>query len=196
MEHMFDGHNEIGLPASLSEIYCLDFRRHFSDIEFFEKKVAPVLQIVLAIQSAKAFMDSEININGELCMNILITFNPFVGPDEIIAEDAAGLKKMKQVYEESGESVTGVVKCGLLPEIKMRDLNKVVKLLSGYLVKHDSGKYYFSHSSVRDWLQKEESDFFCDVLNGHSIMANYNLKTLKVKYPLHPAILLKMYVFV
>jgi hypothetical protein len=32
-------------------------------------------------------------------------------------------------------------------------------------------------------LQDEESDFFCDVLNGHSIMANYNLKTLKVKYP-------------
>ncbi|CAB4020263.1 ankyrin repeat [Paramuricea clavata] len=65
----------------------------------------------------------------------------------------------------------------------MHDLNKVLKLLSGYLVKDDSGKYYFSHSSVRDWLQDEESDFFCDVLNGHSIMANYNLKTLKVKYP-------------
>ncbi|CAB4010676.1 Hypothetical predicted protein [Paramuricea clavata] len=65
----------------------------------------------------------------------------------------------------------------------MHDLNKVVKPLSGYLVKDDSGKYYFSHSSVRDWLQDEESDFFCDVLNGDSIMANYNLKTLKVKYP-------------
>jgi hypothetical protein len=77
----------------------------------------------------------------------------------------------------------GVVKCGLLPEIKMHDLNKVLKLLSGYLVKDDSDKYYFSHSSVRDWLQDEESDFFCDVLNGHCIMANYNLKTLKVKYP-------------
>jgi hypothetical protein len=75
------------------------------------------------------------------------------------------------------------VKCGLLPEIKMHDLNKVLKLLSGYLVKDDSGKYYFSHSSVRDWLEDEESDFFCDVVNGHSIMANYNLKTLKVKYP-------------
>jgi hypothetical protein len=75
------------------------------------------------------------------------------------------------------------VKCGLLPEIKMHDLNKVLELLSGYLVKDSSGKYYFSHSSVRDWLQDEESDFFCDVVNGHSIMANYNLKTLKVKYP-------------
>ncbi|CAB4027601.1 Hypothetical predicted protein [Paramuricea clavata] len=60
MEHIFDGHDEIGLPASLSEIYCLDFRRHFSDIEFFEKKVAPVLQIVLAIQSANAFMDKRL----------------------------------------------------------------------------------------------------------------------------------------
>jgi hypothetical protein len=88
-----------------------------------------------------------------------------------------------KAYKESDESVTGVVKCGLLPEIKMHDLKKVLKLLSGYLVKDDSDKYYFSHSSVRDWLQNEESDFFCDVLNGHSIMANYNLKTLKVKYP-------------
>ncbi|CAB3991148.1 Hypothetical predicted protein [Paramuricea clavata] len=60
MEHIFDGHNEIGLPASLSEIYCLDFKRRIPDIEFFEKKVAPVLQIVLAIQSAKAFLRKEI----------------------------------------------------------------------------------------------------------------------------------------
>jgi hypothetical protein len=76
------------------------------------------------------------------------------------------------------------VKCGLLSEIKMRDLNKVLELLSGYLVNdQDSGKYYFSHSSVRDWLQDQKSHFFCDVLDGHSIMANYNLKTLKVKYP-------------
>ncbi|CAB3988165.1 Hypothetical predicted protein, partial [Paramuricea clavata] len=159
MEQFFDGHNEIGLPASLSEIYCLDFRRHFSDIEFFEKKVAPVLQIVLAIQFAKAFIDKE--------MYIFL-----LEPSEF-----------KQAYEESEESATEVVKGGLLPEIKMHDLNKVVKPLSGYLVKDDSGKYYFSHSSVRDWLQDEESAFFCDVLNGHSIMANYNLKTLKVKYP-------------
>jgi hypothetical protein len=93
------------------------------------------------------------------------------------------LQKLQQAYEESDESVTGVVKCGLLPEIKMHDLKKVLKLLSGYLVQDDSDKYYFSHSSVRDWLQDEESDFFCDVLKGHSIMANYNLKTLKVKYP-------------
>ncbi|CAB4020262.1 Hypothetical predicted protein [Paramuricea clavata] len=66
MEHIFDGHSEIGLPASLSEIYCLDFRRHFSDIEFFERNVAPVLQIVLAIQSAKAFIDTEIDIKNRL----------------------------------------------------------------------------------------------------------------------------------
>jgi hypothetical protein len=176
MEHIFDGHDEIGLPASLSEIYCLDFRRHFSDIEFFEKKVEPVLQIVLAIQSAKAFMDKEIPIKGQL--NVVTIHPSIFAQGEIIR-----LQNMQQAYEESDESVTGVVKCGLLPEIKMRDLNKVLKLLSGYLVKDGSGKYYFSHSSVRDWLQDEESDFFCDVLNGHSIMANYNLKTLKVKYP-------------
>jgi prefoldin subunit 5 len=161
MEHIFDGHNEIGFPASLSEIYCLDFRRHFSDIEFFEKRVAPVLQIVLAIQSAKAF------IRKEMCLMFHLRAS----------------EHYKQIYEESDESVTGVVKCGLLPEIKMHDLNKTLELLSGYLVKDDSGTYYFSHSSVRDWLQDEKSQFFCDVLNGHSIMANYNLKTLKVKYP-------------
>ncbi|CAB4038524.1 Hypothetical predicted protein, partial [Paramuricea clavata] len=175
MEHIFDGHDEIGLPASLSEIYCLDFRRHFSDTEFFEKKVVPVLQIVLAIQSAKAFIAKEMPIKVRLN---LATSLPSIFNDAIIR-----LQKMQQAYVESDESVTGVVKCGLLPEIKMHDLNKVLKLLSGYLVKDDSDKYYFSHSSVRDWLQDEESDFFCDVLNGHSIMANYNLKTLKVKYP-------------
>ncbi|CAB4004303.1 Hypothetical predicted protein [Paramuricea clavata] len=175
MEHIFDGHDEIGLPASLSEIYCLDFKRRFPDIEFFEKKVAPVLQIVLAIQSAKAFIDKEIPIKGELDFAL--------SHASILYDRIIRLQKMQQAYEESDESVTGVVKCGLLPEIKMHDLNKVVKPLSGYLVKDDSGRYYFSHSSVRDWLQDEESDFFCDVLNGHSIMANYNLKTLKVKYP-------------
>ena len=176
MEHIFDGHDEIDLPASLSEIYCLDFRRHFPDIEFFEKKVAPVLQIVLAIQSAEAFMYKEIPIKEML--NFATSYSSILDEGEIIR-----LQNMQQAYEESDESVTGVVKCGLLPEIKMHDLNKVLELLSGYLVKDDSGKYYFSHSSVRDWLQDEESDFFCDVLNGHSIMANYNLKTLKVKYP-------------
>ncbi|CAB3985955.1 TANC2-like isoform X1 [Paramuricea clavata] len=176
MEHIFDGHNEIGLPASLSEIYCLDFRRRFPKIELFEEKVAPVLQIVLAIQSAKAFMDREIDIKGRL--NCATFLPSFFSEGEIIR-----LQNFQRAYEESDESVTGVVKCGLLPEIKMHDLNKVLKLLSGYLVKDDSGKYYFSHSSVRDWLQDEESDFFCDVLNGHSIMANYTLKTLKVKYP-------------
>jgi hypothetical protein len=175
MEHIFDGHDEIGLPASLSEIYCLDFKRRFPDIEFFEKKVAPVLQIVLAIQSAKAFMDKKIAIKGQLD---LATSHPSIFEGEIIR-----LQNMQQAYDESDESVTGVVKCGLLPEIKMRDLNKVLELLSGYLVKDGSGRYYFSHSSVRDWLQDEESHFYCDVLNGHSIMANYNLKTLKVKYP-------------
>ena len=168
MEHIFDGHDEIGLPASLSEIYCLDFRRHFPDIELFEKKVAPVLQIVLAIQSAKAFIQKEIPIIGMFRSGL-----PLFREYQLAYE----------AYEESDESVTGVVKCGLLPEIKMHDLNKVLKLLSGYLVKDNSDKYYFSHSSVRDWLQDEQSDFFCDVLNGHSIMANYNLKTLKVKYP-------------
>ncbi|CAB4032244.1 ankyrin repeat [Paramuricea clavata] len=176
MEHIFDGHDEIGLPASLSEIYCLDFRRHFSDIQFFEKNVAPVLQIVLAIQSAKAFIDTELRIKYRLNF---ATSHPSIFDEGEIIE----LQKLQQAYEESDESVTGVVKCGLLPELKMHDLNKVLKLLSGYLIKDDSSKYYFSHSSVRDWLQDEESDFFCDVLNGHSIMANYNLKTLKVKYP-------------
>jgi hypothetical protein len=176
MEHIFDGHDEIGFPASLSEIYCLDFRRHFSDIEFFEKKVAPVLQIVLAIQSAEAFMYKEIPIKEML--NFATSYSSILDEGEIIR-----LQNMQQAYEESDESVTGVVKCGLLPEIKMRDLNKVLELLSGYLVKDGSGRYYFSHSSVRDWLQDEESHFYCDVLNGHSIMANYNLKTLKVKYP-------------
>ena len=175
MEHIFDGHDEFGLPASLSEIYCLDFRRHFPDIELFEKKVAPVLQIVLAIQSAKAFMHKEIPAVGILKRLIFLNKKD--------ANLSTQLQKLQQAYEESDECVTGVVKCCLLPEIKMHDLNKVLKLLSGYLVKDDSGKYYFSHSSVRDWLQDEESDFFCDVLNGHSIMANYNLKTLKVKYP-------------
>ncbi|CAB4030372.1 Hypothetical predicted protein [Paramuricea clavata] len=168
MEHIFDGHDEIGLPASLSEIYCLDFRRHFPNIEFFEKKVAPVLQIVLAIQSAKAFMDKEIYIIGMFRLRFSLS---------------GEYQSVYKAYKESDESVTGVVKRGLLPEIKMHDLNKVLELLSGYLVKGDPGKYYFSHSSVRDWLQDEESDFFCDVLNGHSIMANYNLKALKVKYP-------------
>ena len=168
MEHIFDGHDEIGLPASLSEIYCLDFKRRIPDIEFFEKRVAPVLQIVLAIQSAKAFVQKEIPIIGLFNLGISL-----FRKDQLVYE----------AYEENDESVAGVVKCGLLPDIKMHDLNKVLKLLSGYLVKDDSGKYYFSHSSVRDWLQDEESDFFCDVLNGHSIMANYNLKTLKVKYP-------------
>ena len=176
MEHIFDGHDEIGFPASLSEIYCLDFRRHFSDIEFFEKKVAPVLQIVLAIQSAEAFMYKEIPIKDML--NFATSYPSIFDAGKIIR-----FQKMQQAYEESDESVTGVVKCGLLPEIKMRDLNKVLELLSGYLVKDGSGRYYFSHSSVRDWLQDEESRFYCDVLNGHSIMANYNLKTLKVKYP-------------
>jgi hypothetical protein len=154
----------------------LDFKRRIPDIEFFEKRVAPVLQIVLAIQSAKAFIDKEIRIKGRL--NYL-TSHPLI----FHGRGIICLQKMQQAYEESGECVTGVVKCGLLPEIKMHDLNKILKLLSGYLVKDDSGKYYFSHSSVRDWLQDEESDFFCDVLNGHSITANYNLKTLKVKYP-------------
>jgi hypothetical protein len=168
MEHIFDGHDKIDLPASLSEIYCLDFRRHFSDIEFFEKKVAPVLQIVLAIQSAKAFIQKEIRTIGFFNAGFF-SFGEY--------------QSVYKAYKESDESVTGVVKCGLLPEIKMHDLNKVLKLLSGYLVKDDSGKYYFSHSSVRDWLQDEESDFFCDVVNGHSIRANYNLKALKVKYP-------------
>jgi hypothetical protein len=175
MEHIFDGHDEFGLPASLSEIYCLDFRRHFPDIELFEKKVAPVLQIVLAIQSAKAFMHKEIPAVGILKHLIFLYKKD--------ANLSTQFQKLQQAYEESDECVTGVVKCCLLPEIKMHDLNKVLKLLSGYLVKDDSGKYYFSHSSVRDWLEDEESDFFCDVLNGHSIMANYNLKTLKVKYP-------------
>jgi hypothetical protein len=176
MEHIFDGHDEIGLPASLSEIYCLDFKRRFPDIEFFEKKVAPVLQIVLAIQSAKAFIHKDIRI--KLLLNVVTSHASAFNEGEKI-----NLQKLQQAYEESDESVTGVVKCGLLPEIKMHDLNKVLKLLSGYLVKDDSDKYYFSHSSVRDWLQDEESVFFCDVVNGHSIMANYNLKTLKVKYP-------------
>ena len=176
MEHIFDGHDEIGFPGSLSEIYCLDFRRHFSDIEFFEKKVAPVLQIVLAIQSAEAFMYKEILIKDML--NFATCYPSILDEGKIIR-----LQNMQQAYEESDESVTGVVKCGLLPEIKMRDLNKVLELLSGYLVKDGSGRYYFSHSSVRDWLQDEESHFYCDVLNGHSIMENYNLKTLKVKYP-------------
>ncbi|CAB4015703.1 Hypothetical predicted protein [Paramuricea clavata] len=176
MEHIFDGHDEICLPASLSKIYCLDFRRHFSDIEFFEKKFAPVLQIVLAIQSAKAFINKEIGI--KVCLNFATSHPSIFNEGDIIH-----LQKLKQDYEERNESVTEVVKCGLLSEIKIHDLNKVLKLLSGYLIKDDSSKYYFSHSSVRDWLQDEESDFFCDVLNGHSIMANYNLKTLKVKYP-------------
>ena len=176
MEHIFDGHDEIGFPASLSEIYCLDFRRHFPYIEFFEKKIAPVLQIVLAIQSAKAFIDKETPIIDILSDLISL---PRKNNDNFSIQ----LQKMQRAYAESDESVTRVVKCGLLPEIKMHDLNKVLELLSGYLVKDSSGKYYFSHSSVRDWLQDEESHFFCDVLNGHSIMANYNLKTLKVKYP-------------
>jgi hypothetical protein len=176
MEHIFDGHDEIGLPASLSEIYCLDVKRRFPDIEFFEKKVAPVLQIVLAIQSAEAFMDKEIRI--KVWLNFATSHPSIFDEGEIIR-----LQNMQQAYEESDESVTGVVKCGLLPEIKMRDLNKVLELLSGYLVKDGSGRYYFSHSSVRDWLQDEESHCYFDVLNGHSIMANYNLKTLKVKYP-------------
>ncbi|CAB3980399.1 Ankyrin repeat domain-containing 50 [Paramuricea clavata] len=173
MEHIFDGHDEIGLPASLCEIYCLDFKRRIPDIEFFEKKVAPVLQTVLAIQSAKAFLRKEMRIIG------MGKIDSSLKDNDIIIH----LQKIQQAYQESDESVTGVVKCGLLPEIKTHDLNKVVKLLSGYLVKDDSGTYYFSHSSVGDWLQDEESDFFCDVLNGHSIMAKYNLKTLKVKYP-------------
>jgi hypothetical protein len=168
MEHIFDGHGVIGLPASLSEIYCLDFRRHFPDIKFFEKRVAPVLQIVLAIQSAKAFIDKEIPIIH------MFGYSLFRKKWQVYVE----------AYKECDESVVGVVKCGLLSEIKMNDLNKVLELLSGYLVNdQDSGKYYFSHSSVRDWLQDQKSHFFCDVLNGHSIMANYNLKTLKVKYP-------------
>jgi hypothetical protein len=176
MEHIFDGHDEIGLPASLSEIYCLDFRRHFPDLQFFEKKVAPVLQIVLAIQYAKAFIHKDMPLIGILNKPIS-SFRK--KNNNFIIE----LQMVQRAYEENDECVTGVVKCGLLPDIKMDDLNKVLKLLSGYLVKDDSDKYYFSHSSVRDWLQDEESDFFCDVLNGHSIMANYNLKTLKVKYP-------------
>ncbi|CAB4028256.1 Hypothetical predicted protein, partial [Paramuricea clavata] len=176
MEHIFDGHDEISLPTSLSEIYCLEFKRRFPDIKFFKKKVAPVLQIVFAIQSAKAFIDKEISIKVLL---VFATSHPSISDEgEIIRK-----QKIQQAYEESDESVTGVVKCGLLPEIKMHDLNKVPKLLSGYLIKDDSSKYYFNHSSVIDWLQDEESDFFCDVLNGHSIMAKYNLKTLKVKYP-------------
>jgi hypothetical protein len=174
MEHIFDGHDKIGLPASLSEMYCLDFRRHFPDTELFEKKVAPVLQIVLAIQSAKAFIDKEIPIIG--MFNLSDSFPNFICSRETDLH-------VYEVYEKSDESVTGVVKCGLLPEVKMHDLNKVLELLSGYLVKDGSGKYHFSHSSVRDWLQDEESDFFCDVLSGHSIMANYNFKTLKVRYP-------------
>ncbi|CAB4035771.1 Hypothetical predicted protein [Paramuricea clavata] len=163
MEHIFDGHDGIGLPASLSEMYCLDFRRHFPNIEFFEKKVAPVLQIVLAIQSAKAFIHKEILIKK------LLNFKTPL-PSIFYEGEIIHLQKLQQAYEENDESVTGVVKCGLLPEVKMHDLNKVLKLLSGYLVKDDSDKYYFSHSSVRDWLQDEESDFFCDLLNGHSII--------------------------
>ncbi|CAB4004302.1 Hypothetical predicted protein [Paramuricea clavata] len=172
MEHIFDGHNEIGLPASLSEIYCLDFRRHFSDIKFFEKKVAPVLQIVLAIQSAKAFMDREIGIKGELDF---ATSHPFL----VVEGEIIRLQKIQQAYEESDESVTGVVKCGLLPEIKMHDLNKVLKLLSGYLIKDDSGKYYFSHSSVRDGCKTKSQISFA--IESGSSNVNVLISELGIK---------------
>ena len=169
MEHIFDGHDEIGLPASLSEVYCLDFKRHFPDVEFFKKKVAPVLEIVLAIQCANAFVLKDMLINYPL-----ITSRP----------DRLGMFGMLvQGCEEGEEFVNGVVESGLLPGIRVRDLNKGLKLLSGYLVRTCFGKYYFTHSSVRDWLQDEKSDFFCDIRNGHSIVATYTLKILKDKVP-------------
>ena len=174
MEHIFAGHDEIGLPASLSEVYCLDFKRRFPDIEYFEKKVAPVLEIVLAIQRANAFVHKD----------VLIMNDPLVTsrPDRL-----KGYKLLFGIliegFEEGEEFVNGVVESGFRPGIRVRDLNKGLKLLSGYLVRDFFGKYYFTHSSVRDWLQDEKSDFFCDTRNGHSIMAAYNLKILKDKVP-------------
>ncbi len=174
MEHIFAGHDEISLPASLSEVYCLAFKRRFPDIEYFEKKVAPVLEIVLAIQCANAFVHKDM-----LTMDPLVTFHPH------------GLREYKLVfgmfmdgYQEGEEFVNGVVENGFLPGIRVCDLNKGLKLLSSYLVRNHFGIYYFTHSSVRDWLQDEKSDFFCDIRNGHVIMAAYNLKILKDKVPL------------
>ncbi len=162
MEHIFDGHDEIGLPASLSEVYCLDFKRRFPNVEFFKKKVAPVLEIVLAIQCASAYVYYP----------SLKDSSASSGPNYLIRKDNVALT------HQGDECVEGVVDRGLLPGTTKPDLSKVLKLLFGYL-----GKCHFTHSSVRDWLQDKKSDFFCDVRNGHSIMAAYYLKILKDKNP-------------
>jgi prefoldin subunit 5 len=99
MEHIFDGHDEIGLPASLSEIYCLDFRRHFPDLQFFEKKVAPVLQIVLAIQYAKAFIHIDMPLIGILNKQI----SSFRKKDNNFSIE---LQMVQRAYEENDECVT------------------------------------------------------------------------------------------
>lgn len=158
-------YDEIGLPASLSDVYCLDFRRRFPDVDFFEKKVAPVLQIALAIvpASVKLYKDG-------LMDNMLSSMLSFSCDRTCFSEDE--------------ELLTSVVHEGhLLSGFSRRDLDKACKLLSGYLIKNVSGLYHFSHSSVSDWLQDKKSDFFCDVAKGHFIMATFILETLKTRLP-------------
>ena len=172
MEDLFAGHDGIGLPASLSEVYNLEFRHHFPDIEFFEKRIAPVLEIVLAIHRANAFLFKD-----------SILKDRFASRPDRLAKMRIFLQAFMDGFQQGNECLTEVVESGLLSGIRKRDLNKALKLLSGYLIRNNENNYHFIHSSVRDWLQDEKSNFFCDVLNGHSIMAAYNFKYLKNKVP-------------
>ncbi|XP_028396454.1 uncharacterized protein LOC114520403 isoform X2 [Dendronephthya gigantea] len=49
MEHIFAGHGDIGLPRSLFDLYDLDFERRFADVKFFQKKIAPVIEMKNAL---------------------------------------------------------------------------------------------------------------------------------------------------
>ena len=172
LEDIFAGQDEIGLPSSLSEIYNLEFMNLFPDVEFFEKKIAPVLEIVLAINRANAFLFKDSILKDRLASR----------PDRL-AVMRFFLQAFLDGFQQGNECVTEVVESGLLSSIRKRDLNKALKLLSGYLIRNNENNYHFIHNSVGDWLQDEKSNFFCDVLNGHSIMATYNLKYLKNKVP-------------
>lgn len=167
MEHTFAGHDEIGLPGSLFDLYCLDFKRRFADVNFFQEKIAPVIEVVLAIVSASVKLYED-----ELKDNALFSIISSSHDFSCFTEDE---ERLARVVDEGHVS----------PGFSRRDLDKAFELLSGYLMKTASGLYQFTHSSVSDWFHAQEkgSDFFCDVTKGHSTMATSMLKTLKKELP-------------
>ena len=173
IEDIFDAKIEIRLPASLYELYYLEFRRLYPDTDYYERNVAPIIEIVLALRELDVTMHEDArksNIGKLAAMVEFLSLNESWNEVECL-----GFGELHKEYE----LMSRVAESPLMPEIGKRIFGKILKSLSAYLISREGIKYYFSHSSIVEFLQNDSNDYFCDVTNGHRIMAKFYLNLLK-----------------